>query len=100
MADTTNLNDNMDAQAWAKEFMRIWSGHVIGEGDTVDEGLMIGWFANAIMCGYDASSRNNNKHIDKLKGLILLTDPAVSDIEMNKLSLTQFDAYERWCQTQ
>lgn len=95
-----NLNDNMDAKAWAQEFMRIWDGHVIGKGDTVDEGLMLAWFANAIMCGFDEASRRKQKHIDKLKALLLLTDSAVSNIEMNGLSAVQFDVYERWCQTQ
>lgn len=39
----------LDAKLWAEEFMRIWSGR----WDEVDEGLMIAWFANAIMRGFD-----------------------------------------------
>lgn len=42
----------LDAQLWAKEFMRIWSGRWA----EVDEGLMIAWFANAIMRGFDEAS--------------------------------------------
>lgn len=81
----------MDAKDWAEEFMRIW-----GERrNEIDEGLMLAWFANSIMAGFDESSRRQQKHIDKLKSLVLLTDPAVSHVEMNKLSATQFDAYER-----
>jgi len=34
-----------DARVWAKAFCDRFPGH--------DEGLMLGWFANAIMAGYD-----------------------------------------------
>ena len=40
-----------DAQEWAKEFRRIFPDK------TPDEGTMIGWFANAIMTGYDTAKR-------------------------------------------
>lgn len=43
------LNGTMDAQVWAKEFMKNF-GHRL---EDIDEGLMIGWFANAIMTGFD-----------------------------------------------
>lgn len=36
------------ADTWAKAFMSVVEG-----GVEVDEGLMIAWFANAIMCGHD-----------------------------------------------
>lgn len=55
----TKLHSTMDAVVWAREFMRIFSGHVCGPDETIDEGLMIGWFANAIMTGYDTA--NNRK---------------------------------------
>lgn len=93
------LIENMDAKVWAEEFMTLWKGHRVGPGEAVDEGLMLAWFANSIMCGFDTANRRQQKHIDKLKSLLLLTDPAVSDQEMNALSVKQFDAYERWCQT-
>lgn len=48
----------------------------------------------------ETAHNRQQKHIDKLKALLLLTDPAVSNVEMNKLSAAQFDAYERWCQTE
>lgn len=44
-----NLHDNPDARAWAKEFCRI--------NPMADVGSMIGWFANAIICGHDYASR-------------------------------------------
>jgi hypothetical protein len=36
---------NMDAAHWAKAFCEKFPGH--------DEGLMLAWFASAIMCGWD-----------------------------------------------
>lgn len=37
-----------DAMVWAEEFCRIFKGKVVGgEDGVVDEGLMVGWFANA-----------------------------------------------------
>lgn len=38
------LNNDMNAQRWAKEFVELHGG---------DEDLMRSWFANAIMCGWD-----------------------------------------------
>jgi hypothetical protein len=42
----------MDAQAWAKEWMKTIKDHPEIPND---EGCMIGWFANAIMAGYDTA---------------------------------------------
>lgn len=41
---------SFDAQDWAKAFCRIHP--------EADEGDMIGWFANALMRGYDESGKN------------------------------------------
>jgi len=52
---------SMDAKVWAKEFMRCKSG--VPPQDVkkpcvfVDEEDMLGWFANAIMAGYDEATR-------------------------------------------
>jgi len=43
----------MDAKLWAEDFMRRFSGR----REDIDEGLMIAWFANAIMRGYDEAMR-------------------------------------------
>ena len=51
--DKANLNGTTDAAVWASEFMRLF-GQRLNE---IDEGLMIGWFANAIMAGYDHAAR-------------------------------------------
>src|SRR5688572_2805807 len=40
---------SFDAADWAAEFMRLFGD----KRDKIDEGLMIGWFANALMRGYD-----------------------------------------------
>ena len=51
MTDHT-LMGTTDAMVWAEEFCRIFNGEVVGGDGTgeavVDEGLMVGWFANAM----------------------------------------------------
>ena len=42
----------MDGQKWARAFLAMDFSP-----DDIDEGLMIGWFANAIMAGYDEAQR-------------------------------------------
>jgi hypothetical protein len=42
-----------DASKWAEEFMRLFGDRLTD----IDEGLMIGWFANAIMTGFDEAQR-------------------------------------------
>lgn len=37
----------MDAQVWANEFAKQFP--------EIDKGTMLGWFANAIMAGYDTA---------------------------------------------
>ena len=54
--EEVNLHLTIDAKVWAKEFMRLYDNNKlrpINVPDWVDEALMIGWFANAIMVGYD-----------------------------------------------
>lgn len=86
------LHSTMDAKVWAQEFMRLRRDNP----ESLDEGLMLAWFANAIMCGYDEACRRKEKSIDKLKSLILLTDPAVSNEEMNSLSTKQWVEWLRF----
>ncbi len=57
-----SIHSNPDAQAWAKFFMatvkeKEWCI------DDIDEGLMLGWFANAMMAMYDHTIAIN-KQID------------------------------------
>lgn len=46
MSEELNLHGTTDAAVWAKEFCRLFPD--------ADEGLMISWFANAIMTGVDS----------------------------------------------
>lgn len=41
-----------DGRAWAREFLDRYHGEEVGA--TVDEGLLISWFANAIEAGRSA----------------------------------------------
>ena len=50
-----NLHDIFDASLWAKQFIRMFGDRK----DEIDEGLMLGWFSNAIMCGYDHARRES-----------------------------------------
>lgn len=43
------LHDTMDAQVWATEFCRL--------NNSADHGMMLAWFANAIMVGWDHAKR-------------------------------------------
>ena len=63
-----------DGQTWAKEFIR----HVQERPEiATDEGTMIGWFANAIMVGYDRAKQEPNNSLQRppadggtLKGMV------------------------------
>jgi len=51
-----SIHSNPDAQAWAKFFMKT----VKEQGwniEHIDEGLMVGWFANAMMAMHDHVKR-------------------------------------------
>ena len=51
----TDLHHTMDAQVWTVEWMKTIKEH---PGIPNDEGAMLGWFANAIMAGYDADQQS------------------------------------------
>ena len=54
---------SFDAQDWAKEFCRIANGFGFKDaaGKPIEEDWMVGWFANALMRGFDeASSRKRH----------------------------------------
>lgn len=56
-----------DAQAWAAEFVRRFAGETVGETapHAVDEGLMIGWFANAIETGRSAGMASHGRYVPR-----------------------------------
>jgi hypothetical protein len=54
-----------DGQTWAREFVR----HVKALPEiATDEATMIGWFANAIMVGYDRAKQEPNGGLDRHPG--------------------------------
>ena len=44
-----SIHQNPDAAAWAKFFMECYANYK----EPLDEGIMIGWFANAMMAMHD-----------------------------------------------
>lgn len=57
------LLDTTDAQVWAQEFIKI-----IREKPelALDEGMMIGWFANAIEAGRIAGDKSTSSYFGSL----------------------------------
>ena len=53
-----NLHDTMDAQIWTTEWLKTIKEH---PEIPTDEGTMLGWFANAIMAGYDAGLKQKER---------------------------------------
>jgi hypothetical protein len=66
METEVKLNGNMDALDWAKEFVRLNNNGTFKDG--IDEGLMLGWFANAIMTGFDEGTRRSQQHPPRENG--------------------------------
>jgi hypothetical protein len=63
--DAVKLHETTDAHVWAEEFCRVFGERVPalkGKRDWVQ-----GWFANAIMAGYDAGRRDAEKELDRLR---------------------------------
>lgn len=48
------LHSTTDARVWAEQFCKV-----VQAGATVDEGFMIGWFANAIETGRTVGAFKN-----------------------------------------
>lgn len=53
------LIGNMDAKVWAVEFVKIVKRN---KNIPTDESTMLGWFANAIMAGYDTGYERGRKN--------------------------------------
>lgn len=65
----------MDAAVWAAEFCKRYPGSEFSEGD------MIGWFANAIMAGYDtANAQRAEAAAINLPAVIGPVTPMVAEI--------------------
>lgn len=59
-ADTVRLYATTDAKVWAEEFMKVVRSKWDGTRLPVNEGFMIGWFANAIETA-KAHARNDGE---------------------------------------
>lgn len=62
MVDEIELYGEFDARVWAQQFLKI------NPDCGVDEGSLIGWFANAIMTGYDRAHNDAYIQFAPLKG--------------------------------
>ena len=56
METEKKLLDEFSAEVWADEWLRVIK---LNPNIPTDKGTMIGWFANAIMTGYDYARREN-----------------------------------------
>ncbi len=62
------LLSTMDAKVWADEFMETKAR--LGEKE-FDHAMMLGWFANAIMAGFDEATRRQQATIADLQGQLV-----------------------------
>jgi hypothetical protein len=69
MSEYNHLIGETDAQVWAKAWLKAMTEH---PGIVADEGTMIGWFANAIMAGYDWGVKTEQKRpiAEKIRELV------------------------------
>ena len=74
------LINNPDAKVWAEEFVKM-----VKSRPTIatDEDTMIGWFANAIMAGYDHKNNISKNKIREVMARIITIDNEWKNI-MNK----------------
>lgn len=82
------MTQDTNAVAWAKAFCQL--------NPEMDEQLMASWFANAMMTMHDRHANKDKKLIHKMRSLLLLTDPSVSNIPMNTTTAIQWDELNRW----
>jgi hypothetical protein len=72
-----------DAQRWAREFVKVAE---LRPDIPCDEGTMIGWFANAIMAGYDDGARDERSRgiVHTIRELVFLAAGVGSDAVMEE----------------
>ena len=58
------LIGNMDAKIWAEEFVKLVKTN---PSIATDEAIMLGWFANAIMTGYDIDFNRRMRQMNDIK---------------------------------
>ena len=92
MREPGELLSTMDAKVWADEFMETKAR--LGEKE-FDHAMMLGWFANAIMAGFDEATRRQQATIADLQGQIAVErankESAVAcvDRDVKKMSALQ-----------
>lgn len=57
---SAHFAQSFDARVWAKEFVSIVKQN---PSIATDEGTMIGWFANALMRGYDEMANRHDREV-------------------------------------
>jgi len=67
------LIEDMDASRWAREFDDMLAKQY---NVRVDQGWLVSWFANAIMCGYDVATR---RFAPSARGPLTERDPQAED---------------------
>lgn len=70
------IHSNPDAQAWAKFFIQT-KKEASWQIEDIDESLMLGWFANAMMAMHD--------HIKSQRTWVGLTDEEFHDLQIENI---------------
>ena len=76
-------SSSIDAKIWAKEFMRLYNENIMKQNVLwIDESLMLSWFANTIMAGYDEAKRRyeGKSEVMGREELIKIISPYFNDI--------------------
>ena len=74
------IHSNPDAQAWAKFFIQTKEKASWRIGD-IDESLMLGWFANAMMAMHDQMAMHD--HLESQRTWVDLTDEEMLECNMD-----------------
>lgn len=83
----------MDAQVWAKE----WAETIVKHPEVPnDEGAMIGWFANAIMAGYDEACRRQGNRNGELKAVAAKYEDLLFAVSMKYPNETRHETALRY----
>ena len=91
--DGKTIPKTMDARAWAIAFV-----YSVRQNTNIptDEGCMIGWFANAIMAGYDAGSARAIKEVsaivDALTEKLAKSPPTFADYRKYECQICKGEA--------
>ena len=64
---SAELLQSFDARVWAREFIRIIS---LNPSHALDEEMMIGWFSNALMRGYDEYAGRQSQQLKDAEACI------------------------------